>query len=83
MAISPPSDLVMDVVRAADPSEVQEAQARLKANRAAFKATSLVENGNGFANTVAVLNQSEGFLRSRQHQQPRRAAEDPRDLPQV
>lgn len=60
MAISPPSDLVMDVVRAADPSEVQEAQARLKANRAAFQATSLVENGNGFANTVAVLNQSEG-----------------------
>ena len=36
MAISPPSDLVMDVVRAADPNEVQEAQARLKANRAAF-----------------------------------------------
>ena len=57
MAISPPSDLVMDVVRAADPAEVQEAQARLKANRAAFQATSLAENGNGFANTVAVLNQ--------------------------
>ncbi|WP_455272701.1 rod-binding protein [Rhizobium herbae] len=57
MAISPPSDLVLDVVRAADPAEVQEAQARLKANRAAFQATSLAENGNGFANTVAVLNQ--------------------------
>ncbi|OBZ92761.1 rod-binding protein [Pararhizobium polonicum] len=56
MAISPPSDLVMDVVRAADPAEVQEAQARLKANRAAFQATSLAENGTGFANTVAVLN---------------------------
>lgn len=57
MAISPPSDLVLDVVRAADPAEVQEAQARLKANRAAFQATSLAENGNGFANTVAVLKQ--------------------------
>lgn len=56
MAISPPSDLVLDVVRAADPTDVQEAQARLKANRAAFEATSLAENGNGFANTVAVLN---------------------------
>jgi flagellar protein FlgJ len=44
MAISPPSDLVLDVVRAADPAEVQEAQARLKANRAAFQATSLAEN---------------------------------------
>lgn len=60
MAISPPSDLVMDVVRAADPAEVQEAQARLKANRAAFKATSLAENGNGFAAAVNVLNSSEG-----------------------
>ncbi len=60
MAISPPSDLVMDVVRAADPAEVQEAQARLKANRAAFQATSLAENGNGFAAAVNVLNASEG-----------------------
>ncbi len=51
MAISPASDLVMDVVRAADPAEVQEAQARLKANRAAFQATSLAENGDGFAGT--------------------------------
>ncbi|HEV7307463.1 rod-binding protein [Ensifer sp.] len=58
MAISPPSDLVLDVVRAADPSEVQEAQARLKANRAAFTATSLAENGNGFAAAVNVLNLS-------------------------
>ena len=57
MAISPPSDLVLDVVRAADPAQVQEAQSRLKVNRAAFQATSLAENGNGFANTVAVLKQ--------------------------
>ena len=60
MAISPPSDLVMDVVRAADPAEIQEAQARLKANRAAFEATSLAENGNGFAAAVSVLNSSDG-----------------------
>lgn len=60
MAISPPTDLVMDVLRAADPTQVEEAQARLKANRAAFRASSLAETGNGFANTVAVLNQNQG-----------------------
>lgn len=60
MAISPPSDLVMDVVRAADPAEVQEAQARLKANRAAFQATSLADSGDGFAAAVSVLNGSDG-----------------------
>lgn len=60
MAISPPSDLVMDVVRAADPADVQEAQARLKANRAAFQANSLAENGDGFAAAVSVLNGSDG-----------------------
>lgn len=55
MAISPPSDLVLDVVKAADPMEVQAAQEKLKANRAAFAATSLAENGKGFSNTVDVL----------------------------
>jgi len=59
MAISPPSDLVLDVVRAADPAQVQEAQSRLKANRAAFQATSLAENGSGFASAVSVLNQAD------------------------
>lgn len=48
MAISPPSDLVLDVVRAADPQQVQEAQAKLKANRAAFRASSLADAGAGF-----------------------------------
>ena len=57
MAISPPSDLVLDVVRAADPAEVQEAQARLKANRAAFQATSLAENGPALPIRLHVLNQ--------------------------
>jgi Rod binding domain-containing protein len=60
MAISPPTDLVMDVMRAADPAQVEEAQARLKASRSAFRASSLAETGQGFANTVAILNQSQG-----------------------
>ncbi|MGA1800703.1 rod-binding protein [Rhizobium sp. HT1-10] len=58
MAISPPSDLVLDVVRAADPTDLQAAQAKLQANRAAFAATSLAEAGNGFASTVDVLNRT-------------------------
>ncbi|MDL2404836.1 rod-binding protein [Rhizobium calliandrae] len=56
MAISPPSDLVLDVVQAANPADVQAAQEKLAANRAAFAATSLAENGNGFASTVDALN---------------------------
>ncbi len=57
MAISPPSDLVLDVVRAAEPAQVQEAQAKLKSNRAAFEATSLAEAGAGFQAAVgSVLN---------------------------
>jgi Rod binding domain-containing protein len=55
VAISPPSDLVLDVVKAADPTQVQAAQEKLKTNRAAFAATSLAEAGNGFASTVDVL----------------------------
>lgn len=56
MAISPPSDLVLDVVKAANPADVEAAQAKLAANRAAFAATSLAENGNGFGSTVDALN---------------------------
>lgn len=48
MAISPPSDLVLDVVRAADPMQVQAAQEKLKADRAAFRASSLADAGAGF-----------------------------------
>jgi len=48
VAISPPSDLVLDVLRAADPTDVQAAQAKLKANKAAFAANSLAEAGAGF-----------------------------------
>lgn len=56
MAISPPSDLVLDVVRAADPASVQEAQAKLKSQRASFEATSLADAGNGFGAAVGILN---------------------------
>ena len=56
MAISPPSDLVLDVVKAANPADVEVAQAKLAANRAAFAATSLAENGQGFGASVDALN---------------------------
>jgi Rod binding domain-containing protein len=52
--------LVLDVVKAADPTDLQAAQAKLQANRAAFAATSLAEAGNGFASTVDVLNKTAG-----------------------
>ncbi len=57
MAISPPSDLVLDVVRAADPTEVQAAQAKLKANKAAFAANSLAEAGAGFGAALDIVSQ--------------------------
>lgn len=56
VAISPPSDLVLDVVRAADPSAVQEAQTKLKSQRASFEATSLADAGSGFGAAVGILN---------------------------
>ncbi|MBA4785637.1 MAG: rod-binding protein, partial [Rhizobiales bacterium] len=55
VAISPPSDLVLDVVRAADPTEVQAAQAKLKATRAAYAASSLAEVGAGFGAAMDIL----------------------------
>jgi peptidoglycan hydrolase FlgJ len=55
VAISIISDLVMDVVRAADPQEVQVAQEKLKANKAAFAATSLADAGKGFGAAVDML----------------------------
>ncbi len=57
VAISPPSDLVLDVVRAADPTAVQEAQAKLKASKAAFAATSLAESGKGFGAAMNLIDQ--------------------------
>jgi Rod binding domain-containing protein len=58
VAISPPSDLVLDVVKAADPMEVQAAQEKLKANQAAFAANSLAEAGKGFTSAVDILDRA-------------------------
>ncbi|MGG7516294.1 rod-binding protein [Allorhizobium undicola] len=48
MAISPPSDLVLDVVKAADSSSMAAAQERLQSARAATQAASLNEKNAGF-----------------------------------
>jgi flagellar protein FlgJ len=58
VAISPPSDLVLDVVKAADPMEVQAAQEKLKVNQAAFAANSLAEAGKGFTSAVDILDRA-------------------------
>jgi Rod binding domain-containing protein len=63
VAISPPSDLVLDVVRAADPAQVAAAQEQLKANRANFMATSLAEKGAGFGATVDILSRTANAAR--------------------
>lgn len=64
MAISPPSDLVLDVVRAADPAQVAAAQEQLKTNRANFMASSLAEKGAGFGATVDILNRTTNAART-------------------
>ncbi|MBB4010201.1 rod-binding protein [Allorhizobium taibaishanense] len=56
MAISPPSDLVMDVVRAAEPSAMAEAQQRLQSARASVQAASLNEKSAGFEVAMNALN---------------------------
>lgn len=53
MAISPPSDLVLDVVQAADPGLVQAAREKLKANEAASQSVMLASNGVGFSQAVS------------------------------
>ncbi|PWE57826.1 rod-binding protein [Metarhizobium album] len=55
MAISPPSDLVLDVVKAADPAAVQAAQQKLMTTRAAAAARGLTESGAGFSNAIDQL----------------------------
>jgi Rod binding domain-containing protein len=64
VAISPPSDLVLDVVRAADPTRVAAAQEQLKTNRANFLATSLAEKGAGFGATVDILSRTANAART-------------------
>lgn len=53
MAINPPTDIVLDVVNAADPARVEVAQARLKAGQAAAEAQRLASTDRAFdANLV-------------------------------
>lgn len=52
MAISLPSDLVLDVVKAADPGQLQAARERLQANQAANASVMLASNGVGFSQAV-------------------------------
>ena len=52
MSISPVSDLVMDVVQAADPAKVMEAQAKLKITKAQTEAVQLASAGKGFDATI-------------------------------
>lgn len=61
MSIAPPSDIVMDVVNAADPASVQEAQERLKASSATLAATRLTKEGKGFEADVASLDKASGL----------------------
>jgi Rod binding domain-containing protein len=62
LAISPPSDLVLDVVQAADPGLLQAAREKLKANEAANQSVMLASNGVGFSQAVG---QSEKFAEKR------------------
>lgn len=52
VSISPVSDLVLDVVQAADPAKVLEAQAKLKVNKAQTEAVQLASAGKGFDASV-------------------------------
>lgn len=61
MAISPPSDIVMDVVNAADPTRVQEAQEKLRTQTATLAAARLTRQEQGFATDVASLDKTVGM----------------------
>ncbi|MFM2280485.1 MAG: hypothetical protein RLZZ444_2716 [Pseudomonadota bacterium] len=52
MAIQPPSDIVLDVLKAADPASVEMAQAKLKAGQAASEAQRLSGTDRGFDVTL-------------------------------
>ncbi|MBB4953938.1 Rod binding domain-containing protein [Agrobacterium vitis] len=56
MAISPSSDLVMDVVRAADPATMAEAQQKLQSAKASLQATRLNEKNAGFEVAMNTMN---------------------------
>lgn len=52
MAISPPSDLVLDVVNAADPMQVSAAREKLRAVSATKEASVLTASNAGFASAI-------------------------------
>jgi peptidoglycan hydrolase FlgJ len=56
VAISPSSDLVMDVVRAADPSAMAEAQQKLQSAKASLQASRLNEKNGGFEVAMNTMN---------------------------
>lgn len=52
MAISPPSDIVLDVINNADPSRLEVAQAKLKAGQATAEAQRLASTDASFEATI-------------------------------
>lgn len=54
MAISPPTDIVSDVLKAADPNAVETARARLNAGQAAMQAQRLDASDAGFSAKLAM-----------------------------
>lgn len=55
MAISPPSDLVLDVVNAADPTQVMAAREKLRSVSAANQASVLTASNAGFESAINSL----------------------------
>jgi Rod binding domain-containing protein len=53
MAINPTSDIVLDVVNAADPARLEAAQAKLKAGQATLQAQRLASTDSSFDATIS------------------------------
>ncbi|WP_320200913.1 rod-binding protein [Agrobacterium sp. rho-13.3] len=60
MAISPPSDLVLDVVNAADPTQVLAAREKLRSVSAANEASVLTASNAGFASAINSIDTAAG-----------------------
>ncbi|NTE85418.1 rod-binding protein [Agrobacterium rubi] len=60
MAISPPSDLVLDVVNAADPTQVTAAREKLRSVSAANEASVLTASNAGFASAINSIDTAAG-----------------------
>lgn len=64
MAISPPSDLVLDVVKAADINELQAAREKLRATGAANEAAVLTASNAGFESAISSMDKADTGSRS-------------------